>query len=75
MNRAEVLHTASYDIEVSRKKTPGENELVKLSEKSNVRSKKYTYVGPQLPLNMPAGTKNITLQEDKPSLRVNFFDT
>ena len=26
-----------------------------------------------LPLNMPAATKNITLQEDKPSLRVTFF--
>ena len=70
MDRAEALHAASYDIKLSWKNTPGENELVLSCEISTFPSKKYTYVKPDLPRNMPAVTKNITLQEAKPSLRV-----
>ena len=70
MDRAEVLHAPSYDISGSWKNTPGENELVLSCEISTFPPEFYKYVAVDLPLNMPAATKNITLQEDKPSLRV-----
>ena len=72
MNQAEVLHTPSYDLSMSCKNTTEGNELVLPSENPTFLSKKYIYVAPHLPLNMPAATKNITLQEDKPSLRVTW---
>ena len=72
MDRAEVLHAPNYDIRGSWKNTPGENELVLSSENSTFRPKFYTYVAVYLPLNMPAATKSITLQEEKPFLRVIF---
>ena len=70
MDRAEVLHAQSYNIKGKRKNTPGENELVIPWNIFTFRSQKYTWFAPQLPPNMPAETKSITLQEDKPSLRV-----
>ena len=73
MDRAEVLHAPNYDISGNWKNTPGENDQVLSCEILNVRPKFYTYVQVYLPLNMPAATKNITLQEDKPSLRVTYL--
>ena len=70
MDRAEVLHAPRYDISGKRKNTPGENEQVLLSENSTFPEISITYVAVYLPLNMPAVTKIITLQEEKPSLRV-----
>ena len=70
MDRAETLHAPSHNIELSWKNSLDENELILPLEIFTFLSKKYTYVQPNLPLNMPAATKSITLQEDKPSLRV-----
>ena len=67
MDRAEALHAASYDIKLSWKNTPSENEFVISCEISTFQPDFATYVAPHLPLNMPAATKNVTLQEDKPS--------
>ena len=69
MDRAEVSHTPRYDISGSWNNTPGENELVISGENSTFPKISITYVRVYLPLNMPAVTKNINLQEDKPSLR------
>ena len=70
MDRAEVLHAPRYDISGSWKNNPGENELVLSEENSTFPKNSITYVRVYLPLKMLAVTKNITLQEDKPSLRV-----
>ena len=64
MDRAEVLHMPNYNIKDSWKNTPSENELVLPCETFTFRSKMCTYVKPHLPLNMPAATKSITLQEE-----------
>ena len=70
MDRADVLHAPRYDIRGSWKNTPRKNDLVLSSENSTFPKLSITYVRVYLPLNMPAATKSITLQEDKPSLRV-----
>ena len=72
MDRAEALHAPRNNINDRRKNNPGENELVLSGENSNFPKISITYVQVYLPLNMPAVTKNITLQEAKPSLRVIF---
>ena len=53
MDRAEVLHTLSHDIELSWKNTPGKVKFVKLFENLIFSLKKYTIVPPWWPLNMP----------------------
>ncbi len=40
----------------------------------NISVKIYIYVQPQFPLNIPRRHKSITVQEDKPSLRVTSGD-
>ena len=70
MDRAEVLHAQNYNINDNPKNTPGETELVLSCEISTLQHKKYTWFALHLPLNIPAVTKSITLQEDKPSLRI-----
>ena len=70
VDQAEVLHTRKYDISGSWKNSPGEHEFVLLWENTIFLSDFATYVQPYLPLNVPAVTKNITLQEARPSLRV-----
>ena len=46
MDRAELLHTASYDTELNWKNTPDKFKLVKLIEKSIFPPEKYTFVPP-----------------------------
>ena len=53
MDRAEVLHALSYNIELIWKNTPDKFNLVKFIENLNFPLKKYTYVPPWRPPNMP----------------------
>ena len=62
MDRPEVLHTARYDIELSWKNTTSDFKLVLRWEILTFPPKRYIYVWPWLPLNMPTAGKNITLQ-------------
>ena len=52
------------------KNTTNESELAKFMKTSIFHPPPYTKFAVYLPRNMPAVTKNITPQEDKPSLRV-----
>ena len=56
--------------EIISKNTTDESELVNFIETSIFQPPPDTKFAVYLPLNMPAVTKSITLQEDKPSLRV-----
>ena len=52
------------------KNKPSSNELGFSWKINDFHSKKYILLTPYLPLNMPAATKSITLQKDKPYLQV-----
>ena len=70
MDRAEVLHALSYDIELSWKNTPGEFELVKLIQKIDF-SKNFNYIGPSPTATQHArGRIEYYSPRGKPSLRV-----
>ena len=53
MDRAEVVHALSYDIELSWKNTPGKFKLVKLIQKSTFPKISITYVPARRPPNIP----------------------
>ena len=73
MDRAKAFHTPRYDISGSWKSTPGENKLVLSSENLTFQPEFYTCLAIYLPLNTPAATKKIILQEDKPFLRFKYY--
>ena len=70
MDRAEVLHALSYDIELSWKNSPGKFKLVKLIEKSIFPPKKL-YICPTMTATQHAlGRIEYYSPRGKPSLRV-----
>ena len=69
-DRAEILHTARYNIRDMRKNILGQNDQVELCEKSKLLVHLYYIVCTPIATQHARRQKNITLQEAKPSLRV-----